>query len=281
MSTEPFTPRPPEVRHAAAGVSPPAPAYIAPGENLIVRSVSSVAAAEVVVTIRVLSTQGTIHVTRYSHTTGSSRTPISSYHPLTEGWLLSLTVTTPSTAIHRGSCHVTVNLQFGEAATGVPYATLVSDFLVGTNYLAWPGGRIVSMSQFPGELAVVQSADPAAGSEFIYTVPANTRLKVRGGYAQLVTDATVANREPTIQIDDGALVFLTTSASAAQTASLTRTYYPIPGGPSGNALSVYHWPLPHTLILGPGSRVQSVTAALQAGDNWGRLTLFVERVFTP
>lgn len=119
------------------------------------------------------------------------------------------------------------------------------------------------------------SADPAAGSEIIFT--ADEDMIVHSLVFQLITDATVANRTPTILADDGNDVFFRASAGV-QTASVAQTYCAFAGS-AFQAASTVLFAFPATgLRLRKGDRLRTSTNTLQAGDNYGPMVMQVERI---
>lgn len=129
----------------------------------------------------------------------------------------------------------------------------------------------------------VASADPAAGAEIEQTVPAGTWWVLMGVQLQLVTSATAANRRPALVVDDGTTEVHRLRVGVDQAASLTRTYIFTPSvdaevDRSATFLEMIE-PLPE-LVLPGGYRIRTVTANLQAGDNYGPAQLFVAELDT-
>jgi hypothetical protein len=133
------------------------------------------------------------------------------------------------------------------------------------------------VSRFP--ILEKQSADPAAGQEFIFT--ADEDMIVWSLSFTFVTSATVATRIVTLKADDGAdIYFRGVMAAAGQTASLTVGYSGWSGsGATAVAQSAYtiQWPVTG-LRMRKGDRLQSLTQAIDAGDNFSAVVLEVERI---
>jgi hypothetical protein len=127
-------------------------------------------------------------------------------------------------------------------------------------------------------LSVVTGTDPAANTEVSETVPANGRWRVLAMRVSLVTDATVANREVSLQFDDGTTAFFAAAANANQAASLTRQYSVGTAGERGAAATATDIliPAPSDVVLLAGHRVRTSTTNRQAGDNFGAPTLLVQ-----
>jgi hypothetical protein len=128
-----------------------------------------------------------------------------------------------------------------------------------------------------GELLTLSSADPAAGAEISYTLPAGFRYQILSVQATLVTDATVANRFPALTINDGANDVAAYMAGTAQTATQTVAYQFAPGLNSYQASLRTHAPIAADMILKGGNIIKTVTTGIVAGDNWGIARIRVMR----
>lgn len=125
----------------------------------------------------------------------------------------------------------------------------------------------------------VLTADPAAGAELSFAVPAGELYELYVVFIQLVTSATVATRQVELVIDDGTNVIYRCAAGATQAASLTTRYNFGANLPKDSAVVAgdLNVPLPQPLVLSGGYRIQTVTTAKDAGDNYGPATLHVIR----
>jgi hypothetical protein len=108
-------------------------------------------------------------------------------------------------------------------------------------------------------------------------VPVGARWKLRTFAFTLVASGAAANRVPVLTIDDGANILWETGSNINQTAGQTAKYRAGVGVPffTYGALS-YHLPLPSDLWLGAGSRIRTVTAAIDAGDDYAAPIYHVE-----
>lgn len=121
-------------------------------------------------------------------------------------------------------------------------------------------------------------ADPAAGAEWSITVPAGEVWRVRMVAANFTTDGTAANREAKLEIDNGTNTIARYPANLSHTAGVGRFYTFSECGYRGvaaqsNDVNVgigAHW-------LKGGDRLLSLTANIQAGDNWTAPRAVVER----
>jgi len=133
-------------------------------------------------------------------------------------------------------------------------------------------------------MEIVQ-ANPAAGADFAITQAVAANARVAGGlwvlkavHAKLVTSAVVATRIPRFQIVDpsGNIAYEVTAAAVGVTASQSVVCALVPGvniaqvGNGGIGYNVL--PIPADLELDAGWRVQSITTAIDVGDQWSQVT---------
>ena len=123
---------------------------------------------------------------------------------------------------------------------------------------------------------VLAPQDPAAGADVSVTVPGGRVWIPQTAYYELVTDATVANRQGRLLLDDGETVFWEHQPPNTQAASLARQYVygrgvGIPGAIAG---SLFPMPLPEVYLF-PGFRIRTTITNLQAADNIGSFRMYV------
>lgn len=125
---------------------------------------------------------------------------------------------------------------------------------------------------------VITGADPAAGVEISETVPAGRAWELLAVRFTLVTSATAATRQVQLVLqNDSSVEFLRIAANVTQIASLTNSYNFAAGlGYERSALVQSHMVtgLPR-LVLPGGYKITTVTASVQAGDNYGAPLLYV------
>lgn len=213
----------------------------------------------------------------FSHTPATDRSSSSSDQVMGEGWLQSLTLIASGGSPVVGSTFVRVDVVRGGGASSTVLATLVQGFVTSGSRLAWPGSPLGNPIDGPGRLRTVQGSNPAAGAEFIETVPTGARWQVLTVRAALVTDATVANRVVTFMFDDGTIDHWRTATAANQTASSSTTYIYGLGATSVNQQGIIVMSAPASpLVLPAGYRIRSNTSNLQAGDDWGAPILMIQ-----
>lgn len=129
---------------------------------------------------------------------------------------------------------------------------------------------------------VVPFAAPAAGAEFVVTVPGGSVWRPFMVTAQLISSAVVATRAPSLKIDDGSTVVGTFPMPSGQAASLTVVYTWADVGSTGGSAAAFgavSGGLPD-LALEAGWRLRSSTALIDVADQWSNVVVYVEEVLS-
>lgn len=211
------------------------------------------------------------------HTTNSDRSLASSSVSVT-AIPSAIFVKASSTGIKRGVCFVRITLQGG----GRQLALLAQGYVSDSENLSFPNGPIKGSLEGPGLMRSITGTDPAAGINVSETVPTGARWRLHTLHAVLVTDATVSNRTSFISISDGTNLVGVHGALQAQAASNTFRYSLSPTLAKGdNSAGYITIGFPPFLLLPAGYIIATITANLQAGDNWGAPQMLVEEWIQP
>lgn len=265
------------IQFATKGVQPPSPVYIGVNDSLQLFAFSVNVFGPVLLELRLLLPDGTIQVQEESLTVTTAFTALTKNVRLAEGYLLSVSVSTSNTSVTHGSLFVAVRILRGFPPAGTFAYTLTQGYITPNAALSWPFGT----QQFPtdqqGGLRGVSVANPAAGADWSLVVPANLRWSILGVQATLVTNATVANRAPSLQIQDPVGHGYDVTAPGAQAASQTIIWNWTPGGPEKTIVGVdASATLGVPTKVGPAWVIRTVTSLLQAGDQWSTISLVFE-----
>lgn len=221
--------------------------------------------------------RATPQVYNETHDPRDDRTVVTSDHALGAGWLQGLTVSASNGSPPYGEAWVRIDLMRGRGSGATLVHTLVQGYITSQMRRSWPPAALTMAVEGAGALRSVTGTDPAAGAEISETVPTSTRWRVRALSCQLVTDATAANREVSLVIDDGATTIFTSPAGFTHTASLTRRYSAAPiGAQTAPTQGTDRQIVIPDLELPAGARIRTVTTNLQAGDNYGAPQLLLE-----
>lgn len=126
-------------------------------------------------------------------------------------------------------------------------------------------------------LKQVTIANPAVGLEWRHTAPGHGIQRIVALRAVITTSAAVANRLPALVLSDGTDDFATIPAPAAVAASLSGVVSTVPGAPSVGAAGgplLYPSPTDGWTLL-PGWSLRTATGAIDAGDQWSAIRLWV------
>ncbi len=132
-----------------------------------------------------------------------------------------------------------------------------------------------------GHLALIPVPQPAAGADWTIRPPVGARWRVLGGSAKLVTSAAIANRQVYLAVSYDGLELFRIAAAAVQAAGATVVYELIPGLTLTTAIGGFQPVfLPLTALLDPRMVLASVTGAIDVGDQWSGVVLFLEELET-
>lgn len=269
-----------EVTFHLQDVAPPSQLYVRPEEGLLLGvSNSDPNITDIRLTYRMLLTNGTVQLGFLEIAPTSNRAPSSLDIPLPEGYLLSVAVEIIANTIstQKGQCYCQCRLVRGFIPITVSSTALFSGYLTQQRPLGWPGGPLESQVDGVGWVHTVQQANPAAGSDFIYTVPTGARQRLISMAAVLTTSATAGSRNVSIIVDDGTNTYwehdLGASIPVSTTEIVTAT---TTNAPTGVVTTTQSLVLPPTLVMPAGHRIRTSTANLSATDQWSAIWLAIE-----
>lgn len=247
------------------------------GEDNLRLTVNNSAAIVLRVRGRFLTLEGIVQAFEFPLTPIQDRSTTSADYRLGEGWLLNVSVVASSGTPLRGDCFASLRVIRGIGGATQDLGLLTAGYVTAPLPLLWPGFSATYPTEGPGDLRSVTGADPGAGAECSETVPTGARWRLLAWTATLVTDATVANREPVLVVDDGALVLFQAAAGLNHAASTTRAYSAAHGTARAAIATAQVVNIPIAdLILPAGARIRTLTSGIVAGDNWGAPQLLVE-----
>ena len=137
--------------------------------------------------------------------------------------------------------------------------------------ITFPNSSTPTQRPDGGKITSFALGNPAAGSEFAFSSPANQSYRLLWVRFRLITDATAAIRRVHLVLGDSGGVGFDAIAGAAQTASQNILYtaaaFPsMPVAADDNDILI---PIPNNLIFTGESEIKTKTANLQAGDDFG------------
>lgn len=125
----------------------------------------------------------------------------------------------------------------------------------------------------------VIGTNPAVGVDWFITAPGNATWRIVSIAATLTADATVATRSVEFIADDQSRTWYKQGTVGATTALEASVYCGHTGAVQATFASTDNFPLPvGGLLLRPGHRLRSLTANLQAADQWSLITALVDEI---
>jgi hypothetical protein len=270
-----------QARFLVKDVPPPSPLYVDEKDILVIESNCFAAGVQLGIRTRLLRVADGRIVEHQENLNPSGLYVASQLTiPLTEGYLLSLTVNLFSGSALPGENYVKVMLSRGGSAR-LNWTQVLTEGHISTHgALTWPNGPMQAPGDGRGFIRTIIGTNPAAGAEISEAVPTGALWRLIAIRATLVCDATVITRQPFLIIDDGATNIFQRYAETWATAGATGTFYGADIGfaPISN-ISSSSWALPGNFLLPQDHRIRTSTVGLQAGDNWGAPQMLVEQWF--
>lgn len=275
------------VRSATSAVSfdyedllPPTTEYIGVDDQLIVSFIGLGTGARVIVNLRILGTDGLIHPVTINVPSNNSNVPAITTFPLMEGFLLSAAAFLGGLPLTNTPTFISVGIGRAPFTVQSTYNVLLSGYLYNSQPLSYPAMLPVRQAEGNPWYKSASWGAPAAGADFSVTVPVGQRWRVVSCTGLLTTAVAVANRDVTLVVDDGVNVVAQIPAGFALAASLTNQYTfadSCSQTAAFNGVSV--GPLPSNLIVMAGWRIRTVTANIQAADQWSAGFLQIGELF--
>lgn len=195
---------------------------------------------------------------------------------LTDGRLISVTISSTNATANRGSFYAIAELIRGDVIDASSRLLLAAGYLDASHSVNYPLGTIDDMNSGDGVINALGSNTPAAGAEIQFATSTTIRIKLRGGKFRLVTSAAVATRTVAFAGSRNSVDIFRVTARTTQLASLTRDYWLWIGEnmPADVGQDIY-LPIPNDLDSDQIS-LTTATTNIQAGDQFSASGLLNE-----
>jgi hypothetical protein len=267
---------PPEVHFLQRHVSPPPAAYFGPDDELQTTVFTTATTTGLQLALRYFDPTGRLQYQLESLDGASLSTVTTKVWTLPEGFMLGVAVTNLGGGLADGVCWVSIGLQESLQANRPAHTILAQGYVTNLYGVEWPTPPVRAVPGSGGtQIPISQSiANPAAGADWVFTVPAAKQYILKSAYFTLVTSATVATRSVLLVIDDGANRLFRGDTNATQAASLTQIYS-AGSGTIGQtaAIQTNTIGLPTDMPLAAGWRVGTQTLNIQAADQFTGIRL--------
>jgi hypothetical protein len=251
--------------------------YLTGEDNFRLTTWGALANAVVTLEGRIITPCGEVIPFVESQIPNSDRSAATNIFATCEGLLTNVQLRVSTGTAVGGTVAALLEIVRGKTGAILPLGTLLQGYANSATRLAWPALGIAPLTSGAGRLRAIVGTNPAPGVEILETVPTGARWQLRMFSFVLTASAVVANRAPVLTIDDGANVLWETGSAVLVTASQVATYRAGVGVPFFTyGTRAYHLPLPGNLWLGAGSRIRTVTGAIDAGDDYAAPIYHVE-----
>jgi hypothetical protein len=272
--------RAPKVEFTKRFVQPPSSLYLTTDDQFRLEFNSSFVPSIMEFGARILEPDGEVIYYRQRLETTTARVAAVDVFDGLEGFLLGFQCVLISGAAGTEWNYGSVGLSRGAADVTRMFQVLAAGYLSLTTPLWWPGGLYRWTTEGQGFMRQIDGDNPAAGSNILEPVAENARWRLVGLEVSFVTDANAANRRFILQARRGGTVLFATAAAVVQPASTTFRYSVGHwGADSGNldGRVAVNWP--DHAILSSDDELFTAVANLQAGDDFGAPSLYVEEWF--
>jgi len=219
------------------------------------------------ITARIEAPSGQITEHRLEVRPTSDRAENNASLPLSPGRLVSVSAHPTGATVRRGQAFIYAYLSRDSVDRTFPSTVLLSDYLVSGSGLGWPGSVLLSPLDGPGAPFSTTVADPGAGSQFTYTVPAGLTVNISMVSFWFQASSTVANRQPRIALKRGAVELARTMFFYLVGATSSNRYYCHPSSEvDSSGVGNVILEMPVTRLI-PGDTIVSDFYNMQAGDN--------------
>lgn len=258
-------------------IDPPGQYYVDLDDTWVLGCVANFAGASIVANVRLLRPTRGISPVQLQLAAPTANTIATMTQAESEGFVIAANIM-PAAAIALGQyIYAWLSLRRGGAGVTNLYQTVAAGYLLNNFGLSWPSEQPQSPTFGEGTLHSIGVGNPAPGSDWAYTVPALTRVRLLSLAATLTSSSTAATRTAHLIMNDGANTLYEAAASTTQLLSLAYNYI---GANTGYAnatdATFVQWPLYGKVLLGAGHRILSSTSSIQSGDQWSAIRLLVQ-----
>lgn len=238
-------------------------------------SVCSVSGVTVAIQGRRLDEHGELQVLEETHAPNSNRTTKTQDYKLGLGAVLNLALFASQGAPLSGQCYVMAQLLRNFGGTAIVLGTLLGGYVTATQALGFPGSPIVSSTSGEPAIRNIIGTTPAAGVEWLETVPTGARWSLANIIALLTTNSTAVARQVFFHVKDAGGHDLGYYAQANSQNASTQQFYTMGPGlfstqASGGGITVDTQACPNPLLMTAGCTIGSFTGNLQGGDQWSQ-----------
>lgn len=195
-----------------------------------------------------------------------------------EGFLIGATITGVAAGNGTRQNFVALGIMRGAIGLTATQTQLCAGYLNNMGLVSWPSTGIINPREGNGVVRNNSVGNPAAGTDWIYTVPVATREQIVSIHAVFQTAVAAGNRQVQFIVDDGANVLYATTQGPVQVTTLTWDYTGAGFGYAPtNVLTSVSVHVDPSIVMQSGFRVRSSTTAINAGDQWSAIRVLTRQ----
>jgi hypothetical protein len=265
-----------QANYDVSDIPPPFPMYIGVDDSLQITTLSAAAGFTVQVNVRVLGVDGLIHPFQFDVVTVAARAAQTNRFQLMEGYILSLSAIVTGGNMESNPIWIAAGVTRSPFGVLNTYCQLIAGYGSINTSLTYPTSPVSRTTEGNGFYHSATQSAPAAGADITFTVPTAARFRLVSFVATLTAAVAVANRLVFLVIDDGANIVTTIPSGVTLVAATVNTYCFADSTPVTAVFDAASMgPLPSNCLLPSGFRVRTVTANLQAADQWSAAFMLV------
>ena len=211
------------------------------------------------------------------HETATDGTITTTTHNI-DDFPIFLSVDDPDLTDDQGETFVSVSLRINKDIS----LPLMSGSVYELKPLTYPSNTMRDPMPNRGEIGIVQSADPAAGSNASITIDNDEIWRIIWASIQLATDGTAATRRLHLRFTPDTAGEISTFSDSNHTANITRQYSFVQFGEISDSLDSTKvlGPMPSEMWMEPSTVIAAVVINIQSGDDLTPLVIMREKFYT-
>lgn len=207
------------------GVQPPSNTYVPPGQALRFTFFNMAGTELIFIVIRILRADGEIREITRTLSVLTTLTGQTVVIPLTECYILSVSVRPDDIDLHPGQFFGTIDLIGGTDINAPLIQQLECGYVTGQTALSFPESRHRLSTDCVPLVTRVAPANPAAGANLIWTAPVNQLTRLLQVNWIFTASAVVVSRYPTLAINRGGVITFRKGDTTPVTAGTAWNYY--------------------------------------------------------
>jgi hypothetical protein len=261
------------------GVQPPSNTYVPPGQALLFTFFNMAGTELIFIVIRILRADGEIREITRTLVVLTTLTGQTVIIPLTECYILSVSVRADDIDLHPGQFFGRIDLIGGTDINAPLIQQLECGYVSGQTALSFPESRHRLSIDCVPLVKRVTPANPAAGANLIWTAPVNQITRLLQVNWSFVASVAVANRYPMLSINKGGFISFRKIDTTVVVGSGAQVYYYCAGSSDNYNSWVAMRGLQPDFILNTADQLIISAINMDAGDTITNISITYESRF--